>query len=183
MKGKRCKGEIMDTVIIEKSQEEDVEKIFDIMNTVQECIQDSDLFCADSKEFIKKHINEAGFILKAVENHEIIGFLIVRIPKYENDNLGYDIYLDHSELEKVAHIESVAILPAHRGKGLQKKLMKEAEDILIKNGFTYLMATVHPKNLYSLNNFTQLRYEIVKTMKKYGGMERYILLKSVQFNY
>jgi ribosomal protein S18 acetylase RimI-like enzyme len=135
------------------------------------------LFCADSKEFIARHIDEGGFILKAVYNHEIVGFLIVRIPKFEEDNLGFDIHLEHSELEKVAHIESVGILPDHRGKGLQKQLMMEAENLLRKKGFTYLMATVHPKNLPSLNNFIKSGYEIVKTVKKYGGMERHVLLK------
>lgn len=167
----------MKMIIIEKSQEQDVKRIFDIMNTVKETIQDDDLFCADSKEFITMHIHEAGFILKAVYNEEIIGFLIVRIPKYEEDNLGLDIQLNHKELEKVAHIESVVILPVHRGKGLQKRLMMEAENILSKNGFRYLMATVHPKNLPSLNNFTKLGYEIVKTVRKYGGKKRHILFK------
>ncbi|KAE9633504.1 MAG: hypothetical protein PWP07_1428 [Epulopiscium sp.] len=166
-------------IVIDKAQDQDVERIAQIMNTVKEAIQDPEWFCADNQEFITRHIHESGFILKGVYDHEIMGFLIVRIPKYEKDNLGYDIGLDHSKLSQVAHMESVATLPSSRGKGLQKLLMMEAETILRKDGFTYLMATVHPGNVYSLNNFTGLGYEIVKTMKKYDGKERHILLKII----
>ena len=46
-----------------------------------------------------------------------------------------------------------------------------------KKGLLYSMATVSPKNKYSLMSFLKHDYEIIKIKKKYSGVKRLILIK------
>ena len=70
----------------------------------------------------------------------------------------------------MAHMESAAVSPDYRGYKLQRCLMDEGEKILKDTQYKYLMGTAHPENIYSVNNFLQLDYEIVAEDNKYGGL-------------
>lgn len=155
----------------------DIDKIYDVMNRVSQTLEPKDYFITDSIEFLGLHIQEKGFTLLAEHTNEPIGYAMIRIPGLEEDNLGYDMNDSQEELLTIAHIEAVAILPAFRGQGLQIRLVNEAENILVTKGFSKLMATVHPLNSKSLNNFLRMGFNIVKTKEKYGGYERHILMK------
>jgi ribosomal protein S18 acetylase RimI-like enzyme len=157
--------------------ETDTEIISQIMEDVNKEINTSTIFVKDSKDFIEDHIDKKGFIIKAIYNNKIIGFLIVRVPKLAEDNLGREVDMSQDELKKVAHIESVAVVPKHRGKRLQHKMIQYAESIIKKRGLHTAMATVSPKNKYSLINFLKHDYQVIKMKKKYGGVTRLILIK------
>lgn len=167
----------MDVKLAKKT---DIESIYNVMKVVESSLENKDIYYIDNIDFISDHIEKSGFTLISVINNLVIGFLIVRIPKIESDNLGLDINLPQDELSKVAHIESVAVIPSYRG-GIQISLIKEAEKILINKGYRYLMCTVHPDNFHSLKNLNYLGYEIIKTKIKYGGYKRHILKKEFNF--
>ena len=95
------------------------------------------------------------------------------------ENLGRDIGLPESELGKVAHMDSAAVLPAFRGFHLQRRLMKAAEEELQREGFRYLCCTVHPDNKSSLQSVLSQGYRIAKTCEKYGGFPRHILVREL----
>ena len=42
------------------------------------------------------------------------------------------------------------------------------------------MGTAHPENIYSVNNFLQLDYEIVAEDNKYGGRPGYVFFKKIE---
>jgi ribosomal protein S18 acetylase RimI-like enzyme len=162
---------------IRLAQKEDVTQIYNVIGIVESAITDKNLFVADDLESINQHISNKGFTLLAEYDNSIIAFLIVRIPREEKDNLGLDIGLEYDVLLKIAHMESVVVLPQYRGKGLQSKLLHEAERLLLCKGYTHFLATVYPDNNFSLNNFINLGYKVMKTTVKYGGKKRHILLK------
>lgn len=87
--------------------------------------------------------------------------------------------LDPEALDRVAHMDSLAVRPRFRGRGLQYQLMASAEQYLMTTSYCHLMGTVHPDNRYSLGNFLKLGYRIVTTTKKYGGLPRHVLYKSI----
>ena len=95
------------------------------------------------------------------------------------ENLGRDIGLPESELGKVAHMDSAAVLPSFRGFHLQRRLMKTAEEELQREGFRYLCCTVHPDNKSSLQSVLSQGYRIAKTCEKYGGFPRHILVREL----
>lgn len=76
-----------------------------------------------------------------------------------------------------ALMDVVAVHEQHRGRGLMAALSQLAEEEMRTRGFTALVATVHPDNVYSLNNFKNTGYRILKEGRFYGGQPRYLVGK------
>jgi ribosomal protein S18 acetylase RimI-like enzyme len=171
---------------IRKATTNDFESIRNIMLTVYDVLEDKAWYYIedDVKElWLKTQIAHSGFALVAEDdenNNEIAGFLIVRFPWNENDNLGIGYYETTDELLKVAHMEDSAVLPDHRGNQLMCRFLYEAEKLLGSN-YTHLMATVHPNNYASLNSLVKCGFQILqKQDHKYGeNMPRLIMLKEI----
>lgn len=155
----------------------DVDAINAIMERTNQEIASDDIFVMDDKDFIAHHIETQGFIVKVIHRDDIIAFLLVRFPNTDADNLGRDAQVTDDELHDVAHIESLAVVPKHRGNRLQYKMIQYAENIIKERGLKYSMATVSPKNKYSLINFLKHDFRIVKIKRKYSGVRRLILKK------
>ena len=64
--------------------------------------------------------------------------------------------LDPEALDRVAHMDSLAVRPGFRGRGLQYQLMASAEQYLMTTSYCHLMGTVHPDNRYSPVSYTHL---------------------------
>lgn len=179
---------------------EDAEVLSKIMDFVAEGMPNPQWFIRDDLDFIKKHIGtepvsdkDFGFILKAipcraVENHlfydsagePIAGFFQVAFPGTGEKNLGHHLGYSIEELKKVAHMDSVVILPEYRGYGLQYRLMDESEQIIAKEtAYCTLLTTVHPDNKYSLNNVMSRGYQVMAEVIKYGKYRRYVLKKEM----
>lgn len=60
----------------------------------------------------------------------------------------------------------------------KKKIVKKTYD-RVEQGFHYLLGTVHPDNIASVNSFLQLNYQQVMMKEKYGGMKRCIFCKKI----
>lgn len=164
-----------------RARQEDTEEIYRIMIQAGALIEDKGWYCTDTKDYVKEHVeNEArGFVLKAVEDRRIAAFFLIHYPGHEADSLGHYMNLNESELLKVAYMDSLAVSPDFRGRGLQYALMAQGEQILAGTPFCHLMGTVHPDNIYSLNNFLKLGYKIVTTTYKYGSLPRNIMYKQI----
>lgn len=131
----------------------------------------------DDADFIEAHIRREGYTLKCMVNGVMAGFLIIRHPEMAEDNLAVYLNLPMERRMKTAHMESVSVLPAFRGYGIQTRLLQTAARMEKQHGYLDLMATVHPDNRYSLENFLKEGYRIVAEDRKYGGYDRVILHK------
>ena len=186
---------------IRKCGRKDIDTIIALIRTVVELLEQKEWFAADNDEYTRKMLAEGrGTAWMAVERESgrPAGVFLTAVPlpsgkavpgpdsgpnantpeDYE-ENLGRDIGLPESELGKVAHMDSAAVLPAFRGFHLQRRLMEAAEEELQKEGFRYLCCTVHPNNKSSLRSVLSQGYRIAKTCKKYGGSPRHILVKEL----
>ena len=67
----------------------------------------------------------------------------------EEENLGYDIGMQGRQLYECAIMDTVVVLPEYRGMHLQYEMMQTAERKLHKEGYRYLLCTVHPENKFS----------------------------------
>lgn len=155
----------------------DVPDIMALMNLAKELTENKEWYSTDDEAFVRRHLTEEGFILKAVDEDQLAGFFIARYPGDAEDNLGKYWNLTNAKLHQVAHMESAAVHPDYRGRGIQKELMARGERILKQKGYYYLMGTAHPDNVYSVNNFLKLGYEILTKTEKYGGLPRYVFGK------
>jgi ribosomal protein S18 acetylase RimI-like enzyme len=167
---------------VERAYISEYQALADVIQRVWAGIERKDWFVADEPDSIRCLLEEEkGIAFKAIETNSgtLAGVLIVAIYGAGEENLGYDIHLPEEELNTVAHMESVAVLPEYRGFHLQHILMQQAEKELAINGFRYLMCTVHPENIYSKANASRQGYQVMITKEKYGGYLRDILMKKL----
>ncbi|MED9966116.1 MAG: GNAT family N-acetyltransferase [Blautia sp.] len=164
---------------IRKADVRDIDGIMKLMEEASHNPAHPEWFVADDEAYVRAHLSGKGFVITAVsDSDEIAGFFLVKEPEL-SENLG--LYLDFGEesLGKVAVMDSAVVGSAWRGKDLQGKMLEKAEEVLDRERFSFLMCTVHPDNLYSLRNMQRHGYEVKKTVKCYGGLTRYILLKEI----
>lgn len=166
-------------VKIEYATLADLPVIMNIMHKALELVEDKSWYAVDSEEFVGKCIEGQGFTLKALVEGELAGFLTVRYPWMDDDNLGDYIGLSEKEKMFVAHMESAAVLPEFRGLRIQNQLMAKGFEVLKDTEYKYVMGTAHPDNVFSVNNFLKLGYEIVADVKKYGGLRRYVFNQTI----
>lgn len=163
----------------EISEAEDVARL---IQDVWERMEQKDWYVADNAEYTAGMMRSGkGIVYKAVEpmTGTMAAVFMVTFPGDGEENLGRDIGLSGGELERVVHMESMAVLPEYRGNHLQRRMMQAAETGLKDAGYRYLMGTVHPDNQFSRNNFLSQGYQIVMTKEKYGGYLRDIFLKEI----
>lgn len=77
---------------------------------------------------------------------------------------------------KIAEIGRAMVAPGYRGKGLMIKIMKQLIDHAKKQGYQYLVATVHPQNTASQKSVIALGMNKKDSYVKPGGFKRDIFL-------
>lgn len=162
------------------AKEDQIDEIYSIMTTVAAQMDHPEYYVIDDRDYVARHISQEGFTLLWQEVEAIAGFLIIHLPKPDEEhNLGHDLSFSPLQLQGVAHMESAAVLPQFRGHGIQKKLISAAEEALRQLGFRHSLCTVHPDNLPSLQTLLSLSYKVSATKLKYGGKLRHIMQKEL----
>ena len=106
----------------------DVETLDHIMQFTTQNLPNRDWFFDDDIDFIRRHINsDSGYTLKYMVDGEIAGFLIIRYPGSDEDNLGCYLDLPDDQLAYVAHMESTCVLPQYRGRRIFQQLTARAQ--------------------------------------------------------
>lgn len=165
---------------IQLAAPEQVDEIFAVMSGVAARMEHPEYYVTDDRDYVARHISQEGFTLLWTEEARVAGFLIVHLPRPgEEHNLGNDLGFSPRQCLLSAHMESAAILPQFRGKGIQKKLIAAAEDRVRNLGYRYSLCTVHPDNLPSLKSLQSLGYRVAATKLKYGGKLRHIMKKEL----
>ena len=77
------------------------------------------------------------------------------------------------------HVESAVVASEYRGYALQGRMLQEAEHLIDRAKYSYLMATVSPENPASYKTLEKLGYELVLTKEKYGGLMRRLYIKNM----
>ena len=116
---------------------------------------------------------------KLVCGGQLAGMFFVVLPGMEEENLGYDIGMQGRQLYECAIMDTVVVLPEYRGMHLQYEMMQTAERKLHKEGYRYLLCTVHPENKFSRENVKRQGYKKILTKEKYGGFLRDIWMKEL----
>jgi len=157
----------------------DLAGIMRVMDTAAALTEPKEWFVSDDANYVAAHLStEKGFVLTAETEGVIAAYFMVHFPGADDNNLGRELGFSDEELLLTAHMDSAAVLPEYRGYRLQARLCAMAEEKLRAAGYRYLVCTVHPDNRFSLSNMQRSGYEIKKTMLKYGGLRRHILLKT-----
>lgn len=164
-------------------------EIYEVMSKVYESLNNKDTYVTSTEEKVKEKLESDSFACMArVEDDissadcdgggaKLVGFTIFQRPSHSADNYGYAVGLSEAEASEVLMIDSVAVLPQYRGQGLQRRMLALGEEEGARMGCRIFIATVDPRNAYSLMNFINAGYRRLKIIRTYGGKPREILVK------
>lgn len=166
-------------ITIRKGTGADTERFIDFLTSVWETMEHKEWFCLDSPEEIRQRMEEGTMELwLAMEGERIAGAFDILHPGMEDINYGWKLDFSREQLARVVHMDMAAVHPNYRGMGLQRRLLETAEQELRGEAERYLLCTIHPENVFSLNNALKQGYRIRKTLSMYGSV-RHILCKKL----
>ena len=158
----------------------DAIEIWQMMDSCRRQLENQSYFICDNQYYVTDVLTTTGFGVVACDfSGKIVGNLLIKYPGMEEENLGYDLSFDFTQLAKVVHMDSCSVLPEARGNGLEGRLLKYAENLIDPTRYTYLLATVSPDNIPSMKTLTKLGYEVMMTKEKYEGVLRNIMMKKI----
>lgn len=145
-------------------------------------LPNKDVLVTDSFEAMSKDLEEGGIIIGVYNGlNQLIAYRFVTFPKQHENNLGADLHLCATGMEKVAHLETTLVHPAYRGNALQSETLGMAIPIIEAKGYRHILCTVSPVNPHSLYNVMSHGLRIKALKRKYGndqgnhGLWRFIL--------
>ena len=163
---------------LRKATDDDIPAILRLMAHGKDTAAHPDWFVADGKDYVRSHIDDAGFTILALSGqNEAVGFFSVDFPGTGQENLGRLLGMADDDLSRVAHMDTAVVQKKARGRHLQRRMLNAAEEALRELPYRYYMATVHPDNRFSLDNMLAAGYRIKATSLCYGGLPRHILIK------
>lgn len=157
-----------------------LDKIMKLQKIIIDGLENKELYADTEREEFAEYIKGNGKIIGYVTmDNELIAMGVYAKKGYHESNYGYDIGLNGEDVLKVGQIESTVVKSEYRGNRLQKIICEELEKIALENNTEILCATASPYNEFSVNTFRSLGYEIKKDKLKYGGLRRYVLVKTI----
>lgn len=166
-------------LIFRKGTTADTETFIRFLDEVRNDMPQKDWFYLDPQETVRAMMSEGTMELwLAKDGDRIVAAFDILYPGLDSCNYGYDLNLPEEELQQVIHMDSSAVHRDYRGLGLQQKMVHTAEEELSGRGRRILLCTVHPHNIYSLNNMLKQGYQVQKCVQKYNS-ERLILRKDI----
>ena len=176
-----------------------LEKALALQDLVHRSMPDQSMFWPDTLDFFADTLVKGGTLVLAVDDQIdtlsarvdaeyvtlkssegqqglVAGYFLLRLPNAQDaDNLGRDANLATGDLSLVAHLESVAVHPAFRGRGLARIMAKRLVEKARAAGKKHLFATVAPDNTASLAMLASLGLTVYHTRPKYAGLVRHIM--------
>ena len=97
------------------------------------------------------------------------------IPSTEKDLKKFEIKLDYRD---VVDYGPMFVNPKYVGNGLQYQMLKELDNYSVELGYDYAASTIHPDNIYSINNLVKDGFKLIGT-KDFTRGTRNIYLKDL----
>jgi GNAT superfamily N-acetyltransferase len=158
--------------------EVDVDAVFRIHCSILAEAKAGEVYRASDRKHFERHINKDGITMGAFcPQNGLIAFAILRFPELAPDNLGLDLQIADTKLMSVAHLEECAVHLSHRGRGLQRLLIRERIHLAKRLGAEVMAVTVAPSNVFSLKNAIESGFAVKVVAMKYGGHARFVLFK------
>lgn len=96
------------------------------------------------------------------------------IPSSEKSLSKFELDLDYRE---VADYGPMFVNPKYVGNGLQYQMLKGLDEYCVNNKYKYVASTIHPDNVYSINNLLKDGFECKNTKEFKRGIRNIYLKK------
>jgi len=129
--------------------EKDLDDYLELVLLVKSTMEHPEWLGEFSKEDYIRILNNGGYIRVFMYNNELIaaGVLIPstqkELDKFLSSELIYSEVIDYGP--QMVH-------PEYVGNGIQTMIIKDLDFISREKGYKYALATVHPDNIFSINN-------------------------------
>ena len=164
---------------IRKGTQYDVEPLITLMASVRAGMVCKEWLYLDTPDEVRRMMTSRTMSLwVAMDGERLAAAFDMLYPGLEPYNYGYLLGFSPEKLRKVINMDTAVVHPAYRGLGLQRKLMRCAETSFAETEEHILLCTVHPDNVFSLNNVLSQGYTIEKTVALYGSI-RHVLRKDI----
>jgi GNAT superfamily N-acetyltransferase len=161
--------------------EKDIPDILNLQAQVARCLPDPKIFHLQSEEDLREIFCLERSVIGVMADDVLAAYSIIRIPGEAADNLGRDLNLPSEELGNVAHLQAIAVHPAYRGSGLQRRMERAHLEVIEELGFKHICCTISPENPISLRNTLQCGFLIKGLRPKFEGWWRFILHKEFPY--
>jgi len=159
--------------------EDDLNEIMALEEIIVQNLSDKEIFRTHAQDYFKDHFKVKNSVIGIYTDDGLIAYNVLYFPGVGGDNFGADIDLPIDELDKVVHLETVAVHPAFRGNSLQRKMEAVHLRTIQEMGYEHVCCMVSPKNRPSLQNIFSNGL-IIKALKiKFGWRLRYIMHKNL----
>lgn len=98
---------------------------------------------------------------------------MMAIPSTKKDLDKFNICYDYKE---VIDYGPMMVSPKFIGNGLQYQMLKEIDNYSKNHGYKYSVGTIHPDNVFSINNLVKDEFKLINT-KEFTRGTRNIYLK------
>lgn len=160
------------TIQIEVLTEDRVEEALKFQKEIIDAMDNKEYFCPLTKEEFLEPIKGRDNVYFLKYNNKTIGLFVATcdIPEVLTE---YQL-----KNNNVLLIDSIMIREEFRGYGLQRQVLTYLYNRAKELKLDGLVATVHPDNIYSLNNLLYSNYKIINKLTLHGG-DRYIVFKEI----
>lgn len=167
-----------DLLHIHLLSEADVDRLWTLQSEVIQALENPSSLQPLSKEEFMHILKGNGLMIGAFHDERLIAFRAMLYPQVdEEEHLAADAQIPQVEWSKVVYSEISNVHPLYRGYSLQKKLGHIIFDLIDRDQYRYVCATVAPFNIASLLDKFAQGMTIVALKEKYNGRLRYILLR------
>ncbi|MDH8678509.1 hypothetical protein QE109_10150 [Fusibacter bizertensis] len=163
----------------------EINAIMNLQHKVYEGLPNKQVLYKDTRQEMLEDLSNGAMVIGVYNSQEqLISYRYISFPGHSLKNLGNDIHLDNSELDRVVHLETTLVSPDYRGNKLQAITLSKAIELIKPLEMKHLICTVSPYNLFSLYNIMSAGLNIKSLKRKYAskeldGMWRFILHKDM----
>lgn len=165
----------MENFKITVAQRSDIENILVLQNNIVENINIKEWFVPSTKSELELAFSrpQEFVMLKVEQENKLVAFSYIILNPDESNDISRDI--KSLQNKNCCVYETVFVSPECRGCGLQSELISRLTEIAKQNGKEFIVATVHPDNVYSSSNFIKNGYEKLTPtpLSKYGSVRDY----------
>ena len=151
----------------------DLDVYLEFINYVKSTMEHPEWLGDFSKEDLQIMLKENTKIWIYYLNDEVVCSMM-SIPSTKKTLDKFEINLDY---EIVVDYGPMAVNPKYIGNKLQYQMLKELDDYSIKKGYEYVATTIHPDNVYSINNILKDDFELINQKEFKRGIRNIYLKK------
>ena len=154
----------------------DIDKYLYFYNSIIDELFDKTWLGKFDKEKIKDILAEGGkiWIWQNKEKEIVCSIMGINSTQKALEKLG----LANMKSSEVYECGAVLVNKKYRGNGLQLQMLDVIENYTKDLQKPYLLTTIHPDNVYSVNNFVKAKYNYIKTISLSRG-ERAVYIKDI----